>query len=547
MRICTTAGPLAKAFEELGHEVLALRPGDLPVVVDINEELQRRAFVPDLLFQTESLGRRIFFQGLEKLDCPKIFWAIDTHLNLFWHEHYMRCFDAVATPHVSLIEQATQTPPAVVRLAWYGQARPWKPHSQRTHDVAFVGRITEHRPLRQWLAAFLESHCNARIAQDLTFKDMLQVYEDTRLAPNESIACEVNFRLLEAASCGCLVCSQNVGPDQDALFAPDREIKTYDNVLELREQLDYFRSRPEEAEVLARRAWERVQQEHLPRHRAQTVLACASSLVSSRQASSQAREHFWLALWQFYRAGRLEMQPSLLDAALRQLPPTPAVLSARLGFLVFRQRLPEAVTLAKGLIQDEVLMADRQLALAASGAGLLAEDWPLARQAWLRYGKVHGKNAPVPESPVQLLKNWVQELMRYGRVTTWGFPYDTALHLPSVASECLRLAQSYDPHNLELVRQLDRVYAAAKGGHYYRLVTLSELSLHERDSWRHSLALALVNLQSYRLQQGLEELLLARDIAVRQGQEVSFWRALQGKDPSGGAKAALLLLTAQSS
>lgn len=547
MRICTTAGPLAIAFEELGHEVLVLRPRELPNIVDIKQELERRSFVPDLLFQAESLGRRIFYQGLEKLDCPKIFWAIDTHLNFFWHEHYMRCFDAVATPHVSLLEHLPKMSSCVVRLPWYGQARPWKPHSQRKHDVAFVGRITEHRPLRQWLVGFLETHCNAKIAQDISFMDMLRVYEDTRLAPNESITCEVNFRLLEAASCGCMVCSQNVGTDQDAVFEPGKEIKTYDNVLELREQLDYFRNRPDEAEALAHNAWERVQKEHLPRHRAQALLECAAGLSSDTQDSSRTCLHFWLAVWQFYRANRLEIQSDSLEKALWQFPSAPAVLSARLGFLVFKQRYPEAVPLAMRLLQDDTLMADLQLALAVSAVGLLAEEWPLARQAWLRYGKAHKMDAPIPESPVQLLQNWVKVLMRQGRITNWSFPFDNKLHLPGTATECLHLAQVYEPHNLELVRLLDRAYAAAKGGHYFRLSTLSDLSLHERDSWRHSLALALVNLQSYRLQQGLEELLLARDIATRQGQAVSFWRALQGKDSSGLAKAALLQLAALSS
>ena len=62
-------------------------------------------FYPDLIVQREQLGARIFLLDLEKINCLKIFWAIDSHLNLHWQTYYARLFDVLLTPHTSLFKK----------------------------------------------------------------------------------------------------------------------------------------------------------------------------------------------------------------------------------------------------------------------------------------------------------------------------------------------------------------------------------------------------------------------------------------------------------
>ncbi len=279
MNIVTVSCHLSRAFDSLGHRVLEFTPRG--PFFNLLKAIEETGFEPDLVFQQEHLASRVFLQGLDQIHCPKIFWAVDAHLNLFWHRHYARLFDGLLTPHLSLVEPFSESLPPLGRLSWYGRKLDWIPFSKRKRHISFVGRITSARPRRHSAAAFLLERYDASIRTDLPINGLLELYTETRLAPNESIAMEVNFRLLEAASCGCLVIGPDIGPDQDVLFTPGKEIETYGHVLELQAKLDYYSDNPDKAEPLARAAWTRVHAEHQPEHRAQAVLHFAQGLTAS--------------------------------------------------------------------------------------------------------------------------------------------------------------------------------------------------------------------------------------------------------------------------
>ena len=92
---------------------------------------------------------------------------------------------------------------------------------------------------------------------------MLKLYDNTRILPNESLCAEVNFRLVEDASCGCCLLTPDIGEDQDALLEPGKKCLIYANGLELLEQIDLPAARPEQAEAIGYAAWRRIQAEHL--------------------------------------------------------------------------------------------------------------------------------------------------------------------------------------------------------------------------------------------------------------------------------------------
>lgn len=523
----------------MGHEVLQLDVPELTPVFDLKEALAQRNFKPDLIFQAESLGKRVFLTGLNSFSCPKIFWSVDTHLNLFWHVYYMRLFDGVATPHVSIFNRLRSSCPPLLRLPRAGYALPWKPHEQRSHCLSFVGRLTEHRPLRTWFSEFLQQNFNADIVQNLSLQEMLKLYLDSRLAPNESIYGEVNFRLMEAASCGCLVFSQNTGEDQDTLFEPGREIQIYENVLELQSLLDFFIKNPAVAERKARLAWERIQREHLGGHRAQAVLDFAETLPSSALKGAQAGVAFWLSLWNLYKAERFTIDPNLIEKSFEILPQNSEVASARLGFLHYTGRTQEALRLAAKNLAAKRHAAEMEYNLSGSSLGVLAEEFTIAKQFWYRHCKSHNEEPKRPESPQQLMLLWAQALKREGVLCNPGLAFDAKRHLPSSALECMYLALDCGPRDLDLLRQIDATFALIKGYNYFRLGTLSELSLHNRGNWRYGLSLGMANLEAFRLSQGLEEVALAWQTACDQGKEQIFFRVLKGLDPKGLVLAAM--------
>lgn len=549
MRICAVSPYIAPALAELGHEVLRLWPEE--PLFDLEAELAERGFKPDLILQQESLGQRVALRGLSRFGCPKVFWSMDTHLNLFWQRHYLRLFDGVLTPHLSMLERQPLQPGQgagrgagrkLGRLAMAAPERPWRPFGGRARGMGFVGRVTEHRPVRKWLTEFLAARYGAELADGIPFEAMLDFYQDTRIAPNESLLGEVNYRLMEAAGCGCLVLTPKVGPDQDELFTPGREVETYAHALELRALLDHYLARPEEAERLGRAAWERIRREHLMRHRAEALLAFAADLPTAGATGIEAETASWLSLAHMARAGLMTIDPRLLERRLAALPQEPEVLAARLALAVEQGWTKEALALCRAALAGECA-GELDAALAGSMAGIRLDDWSLARGFWLRHAQARGngrERAPLPENPARLCLAWAGELAQADRAGSGGFAFDPALHLPQAAVECLYLAQRLAPDDLDISRRLAGMTATLRGHGFTRMGHLAHLALHNPRDWRTGLALGMAGLKACRLEVGLADLAQALKSAREQGKEAAFFGALESQDPKGYALAALL-------
>lgn len=317
---------MERAFCAAGHEVRVLRPG--PGVFHLPGMLRNMDFSPDLFLQQENLGPRVYFGGLESLDCPTLFWAIDSHLNMFWQQWYALLFDVVLTPHVSLFEALPEIrrPKNLRRFSWPGQRREWIAHDQRGRAMSLCARLDRHRPVRTWLADLLRPR-GLYVTDGLGMDAMMRLYDDSRVVPNECIANEVNFRLLEGASSGCLVLSPDVGEDQNALFTPGKEFLIYRDGLELLDLTAWAQKRPEAAEAVGRAAMRRVQAEHLPEHRAATMLELAPGLSLNRLTGRAADLAFWIALALQIRGRRMDLDAHAHARdglrLVRALPPWP--------------------------------------------------------------------------------------------------------------------------------------------------------------------------------------------------------------------------------
>ncbi|MDR0827027.1 MAG: glycosyltransferase, partial [Desulfovibrio sp.] len=281
----------------LGCKVLALRPGG--GFFALRDLLGEEWLRPDLFVQMERLDARSYFEGLENLPCPTFFWAIDSHLNMFWQKWYTKLFDAVLTPHVSLFSTLPDffRPIALHSFTWPGLRRDFVPHADRKRALGLCARIDAHRPLRASLLALLkdrglEHNGNPELKQ----ADIFTFYADTKVVPNESLTFEVNYRLLEAASCGCMVLSPDAGEDQNTLLEPGREFLVYHDGLELLDFVDFARRRPLVAEKIGLTAARRVTAEHLPPQRAHKLLEIALNTPRARLSGPAARMALWLCL-----------------------------------------------------------------------------------------------------------------------------------------------------------------------------------------------------------------------------------------------------------
>lgn len=519
---CVDSG-LDQAFAELGHTVCSVRPA--PGVIDVREMLAAHDFTPDLVFQQENLGDRVFLDHLDSLSCVKVFWAMDAHLNLHWHKYYARLFDVTFTPHVSFFGHVPPlwTPRRLAPLAQYGEQLPFRPHAERSRAMAFVGLDdAATRPLRSRFFRLLAPR-GLRPVSGVDSLAMLEIYGDARIVPNESIGFEVNYRLIEAASAGACVLAPPVGDDQNRLYEPDREILVYENGLDLLEKLAFLQRRPDLAEQLGRAAWKRTQSCHLRRHRAQAIL---DHLAASGGDVPYAGPALTMALAQRGRNVR-----HIIPAAQLARLETPD--DGEVYGLWLRCRSEyypgEATERAVRAVLTLPRQSGREEAVfACLGHALTRGDLPLFRAFW---SLLH-QACPdaMPDTPASLYHASLllaDTFRRQGRHFQPGLRYDAAM-LPETALEALLLASTYAEGDLEWRRRLARLTARNKTWTLVRLNALRAI-LNQQPDWRTRLEYGCVCLDAYDVATGVAALRQAMDEAARQGKEPLACSILKGR------------------
>lgn len=580
---CLDLNPLPVILQDLGHNVLTLAPGAAAApgtVLNMPALLREKDFKPDLILQGEHLGRRIFLEGLEELSCPKVFWAVDSHLNMHWHHYYARLFTAVLTPHLSLWQKLPPAwrHPLVRQMTRHGQNMPFKPHAERLHNFCLVGVINEHRPLRRNLCALLEKRWPVEIRQNLPFGEMMQLYANSRIVPNEAIAFEVNYRLMEGASCGAVVLTPDIGEDQNALFEPDKEIVLYSHAAHLLEEAERLMAEPKRAQAIGYAAWQRVQAEHLPVHRAHFILDLAAALRVGKEpeemppgkipsnkipigrpqpitqptalpTAHSAQEtnspppflNLWFSRVQARRSGTLGLSgpcPPLPDCAgLFQYPEA----------LAFALRLFSENNLPNNsleLMEQELLSAchaaDFELNLTASFAALKLQNFTLAKQFLYRQLKNSKLSFTPPGNGLELCLLWAKLLAQKNRVHQLGFLFDVNIHLPSSVLEVLLWAehsfgQQLEANKkllLELLQLALQALGTSKATCFLQMGYAARLCLLEPDNWRAQLDYGFLCLLCCRLEEGLFELEQAALKARAKNEEKNFTRLLRHYDIS---------------
>ena len=519
MNIVCVSSNMSAPLREAGHTVLALHP--IPGLHSMQTLLAQHSFVPELIFQSESLGPRVIFIDLPTLPCPKLFWSVDSHLNMFWHRHYGRLFDCVLSPHISLHADQPEDwrLPRLARLAKEGSSPPFQRHSRRRHMLAFAGRISGDRGPRKNMLHILASR-GLEPHDGLALEAMLELYDNTRILPNESLCTEVNFRLMEGASCGCCLLTPDIGEDQDVLFESGKECLIYTNSLELLELIDQLAVKPELTEAIGYAAWQRIQAEHLPRHRAAAILREAKSAGHAVQGE-EAALHLLMSIVQLTRAGIFIEDPAITDARLRASS-HPLAFAARVQLA---SEIGQA-ELCTRLLQDALISGFGANQLEVDGicsfAAIQTYDLGIAKQFWYRYHQnTERQKAKKPESLYRICLLWAQEYMRQGRLAPPGLPLKQG-SCPESALEALLFAGRFAEGDREWQRLLAGLKHMPRSYPQLYADTMLELGWHTPKDWRTGLRAALALFRISALPEGKQLLLRAWHNAATTGQEQAF-------------------------
>ncbi len=452
--ILSINGNLDPELSNLGHEVISIsiKKNGLYSALELFSQCTKP---PSVFIQREDLAHKIIFYDVHDLPCRSVFWSIDTHLNYAWQMHYGALFDVFLTPHKNFIERLNKDwlHPNMHRLAQNGYDRPFIPHAQREHKLNFVGRLLGTRLQRERIVKFLSEKYNLETISNIFFTPMMELYDNTCIIPNESIANEVNFRLLEGASCGACVISPFVGPDQDLLLEPNKEVLIYHSMDELQNHIDHCLADPKFSEQIGYCAWQRVQQEHTKQHRAAQLLTAIEGHEPTRQNNGDLIQ-LTLMIMEVYNCWpittRKTVQYNFNSKALELIIKIFMLATSMDIKKIDLSQVTNILNEANLCILNSDLKLEHRKMLAIACGGLALELGDTAQSFF--YFSFHEKlcQAPTPpkfqKSQVQMAMAWLHALKREQKQCLIGIPYRSGCYLTAI--DFSTLSKIIDPYDL---------------------------------------------------------------------------------------------------
>ncbi|MFZ5452856.1 MAG: glycosyltransferase family protein [Thermodesulfobacteriota bacterium] len=350
---------LSEALQLLGHKVIHAEAFGAPDTweVDLAAVLEQlpAGDRPDLVLVGERLGPRRLPLNLEHIQVPRAFYALDPHLNLYWHQKYAGAFDLVFTTQQTSMSALEGRGRRVYWLPWAVNLAMISDHLlPRTHQIAFVGRVDarlrrkRHLILEALKSRFPVSLWGNRPDNQVHQQELGRIYSQARVVVNESIQGEVNLRVFEALAAGALLLTEDVGPNLLGLFTPGKHLVTYSSQ-DLLDKAAYFLSHEEERRDIAEKGRERVYARH-------------HTLARARQFLEYLGEPEWSQL----APDHLQLGQTLLHLSFRGLYPVRLGLErARFHLSAALRRDPDCAPAYLALGQLSLMARDIPGALAA--------------------------------------------------------------------------------------------------------------------------------------------------------------------------------------
>lgn len=300
----TAAGyHLERAFAAIGADVRFVGVSDhgrvsygaTPSLLRIVQSMDAR---PDFFLWIDPASR-YFPLDIEASPIPTACYLIDVHLG-HWREAAARFFDVVFVAQKDYV-------PVFRRAVGHDQVY-WLPLAaapdvhgdlglDRIYAVGFVGNIARaHRQTARHrrLALLAERFVTNDFYRQYAPAQVGEVYSQSKIVFNTSIAGDVTMRVFEGAAAGALVLTDPVQNGFDELFEPGKEVIVYQDDDDLVAKVDYYLAHPQEREAIARAGQARTLAQHTYRHRVQQILEIMSApglrqLAPMRKASASER------------------------------------------------------------------------------------------------------------------------------------------------------------------------------------------------------------------------------------------------------------------
>lgn len=287
-------------FRELGHDVKwAACNAAADVVMNPSLESAKNLlsrgsprWTPDLVVVGDDSVHPTLL-GLEALEVPLVWYAVDSHIHANWHRYYAAVFDVIFVAQHDWVPVYRADPDRQLIL-WKPLFCQWREDRclglVRDIPLSFVGTLNP--ALNPDRVEFI-GRIQDRYAIVVTSGPYLETFNRSMMVLNQSVANDVNFRTFQAMASGALLVTERVGNGFDELFQDRTHCAVYEkgNVDQLLAIVEHYRAHSGEREAVAMQGHQAVLAAHTSMHRAQSILdVAATDQLKDRVAKRISRQ-----------------------------------------------------------------------------------------------------------------------------------------------------------------------------------------------------------------------------------------------------------------
>ena len=276
------ASVLAPGFRELGHSVVTCTTDGIGNVklqafpTSVQSVFRELPFGwhPDFILLTDDSTYPMFW-GMEEVEVPLGWFAIDSHIHHAWHRAYAAIFDFI------FVAQKDYVPMYVFERE--RQVVTWLPlcafpfsQTERSfpplYDLSFVGNVNSRcNPERRMFIESLQAQYPLHVATG----EFVSIFTRSKMVLNQCASQDVNFRTFEAMACGSLLLMERVRNGLEELFQDGIHLVLYEkgNVDQVIEIAKYYSQHEQARKTIAHAGQEEVLEKHTYVHRAQAILS----------------------------------------------------------------------------------------------------------------------------------------------------------------------------------------------------------------------------------------------------------------------------------
>ena len=245
--------------------------------------------------------------GIEKINCLKVIYLIDTHISRFQlnhrlllsnffdcifinHRQHLNRFIKFKYPNVKNLEQTKD-------IHWLPVACDAELHyknikNKRNYDIAFVGQIGpstsfRHKFLKKIFFSDNLTNIEKKYTNGISDKLMSKIYGNSKIVPNVSINEDINMRYYEAMAAGSLLLANKIkNSGIDKLFTENIDYISYTNEEDAIKKIKFYLKNPSKRIKISKNGQKKVLAYNTYENRLKNIINLSKNLKNNSSSKN---------------------------------------------------------------------------------------------------------------------------------------------------------------------------------------------------------------------------------------------------------------------